>query len=245
VKLGDLHTRLRQDMAFGLFDHAYLHRAHRETQSGRIAGRDAMRDATLAEVAAAGAQPVTVRADLGDMVSFDAGGARTHVWVRREDARIAQETVVATRAFGRPQSQHPPLGELRSGRGQLSAGDSAILPPGTPDAARPVADALHRIWNGRRFDGIAALYADPAPLATWLPGFLATLAGATLFFERAIAEGDRVALLWRLFADVDGHRLRLLGSSLLTLDGGRVAADDTVFDLTGFHAQRAAPLIGA
>jgi hypothetical protein len=245
VKLGDVHTRLRQDMAFGLFNDAYLHRAHRETQSGRLAGRDAMRDATLAEVAAAGAQAVTVRADLGDMVSFDAGGTPTHVWVRREGARIVHETVVSARASGGPQPQHPPLGELRSGMGQLAAGDAAILPPGFPEAARPVADALHRIWNGRRFDGIAALYADPAPVMAWLPAFLAALPGATLYIERGLADGDRVALLWRLFADVDGRRLRLLGSSLFRTDGERIAEDDSVFDRAAFDAQRAASVIGA
>jgi hypothetical protein len=51
--------------------------------------------------------------------------------------------------------------------------------------------------------------------------------------EQGIVAGDRVAILWRLHGQhvtVSGRRLRLIGSSLFTLQGDTVAADATLVD---------------
>jgi hypothetical protein len=119
---------------------------------------------------------------------------------------------------------HPPLGELRSGKGQYAADDTAILPAGFPEEARDIADWLHQAWNGRAFN----LY-DRA----WLPALIRQLPDATFHFEHALVGEKQTAILWRVHGHHEnGQRVRLIGSSVFTGD-----ADETVIDHAAMAAQ--------
>lgn len=225
--LTDLERALREDQAYARLADSHAHRAVRETSLGHIVGRDAL----LAEWVAGGAQTVSVSADLGEMIAFlvTAGDEqwRGHRWVRREDGRVLQEVFVEDRAVGRAAPPaHPPLGELRAGMGQYAAGETAVLPPDFSPEARPLADRLHRAWNGRAFD----LHS-----AEWLTALVTELADATFYFERAIAAADQTAMLWRAHGHhASGQRVRLIGSSLFG-DGGDEL--ETVIDFAAMRAQ--------
>lgn len=229
--LAELERVLREDCAYARLASSHSHRAVREDSLGFTIGRDAL----LSNWVANGVQAVEITADVGDMIAFAVGSGderwRGHRWVEREDDRIVREVLVEDRAHHRTApAAHPPLGELRAGTGQYSAGDAAILPPGFPAGARAVADRLHRAWNGRAFD----LYR-----AGWLTALLTELPDANFHFERAIDAGDRTALLWRVHGHAaNGQRIRLIGSSLFSGD-----SDETVVDLTALRAQAERDLI--
>jgi predicted ester cyclase len=124
---------------------------------------------------------------------------------------------------------HAPLGELRAGRGQYDAGTQAILPDDFPESAKPLTNLLHQAWNGRAFD----LYEAP-----WLVRLLRTLPDATFYFERALLDGDRIAILWRVHGHhVGGQRVRLIGSSEMTFAQGAITSDLTVLDFAALDAQ--------
>ncbi|MGL5837579.1 MAG: hypothetical protein ACRCY3_03670, partial [Sphingorhabdus sp.] len=149
-QLADLETALRRDRKLALLADSHVHRATREDSLGIIKGRDAIQAAWLAEDEAA----ITIDADLGEMIAYTVDGWRGHRWIWREDGRVLREVVVEDRGRARiAPAEHPPLGELRLGEGQYAAGRDALLPPGFPEEARPVADRLHRAWNGRSLDG--------------------------------------------------------------------------------------------
>ncbi len=225
--LADLEIALRRDRKLSLLAESHVHRAVREDSLGIIKGRDAIQTAWVNEEPA----DVVIDADLGDMIAYTAGGWHGHRCVWREDGRIVREVVVEDR--GRPRAappEHPPLGELRLGEGQYATGSTAILPPGFADAARPLADRLHRAWNGRALD----LY-DGA----WLTELLRQLPDASFTFERGIATGDAIALLWRVQGHhANGQRVRLIGSTVMA--GER---ELTVFDQAAMKAQLQRPLI--
>lgn len=229
--LADLERSLRQDGAYGQLAASHSHRAVREDSLGFVIGRDAL----TADWVASGTQPVTITADLGDMIAFAAGSTEDrwhgHRWIKREDDRILSEILVEDRGHERmAPADHPPLGELRAGMGQFSAGDAAILPAGFPAEARALADRLHRAWNGRSFN---EYHAD------WLIALVTELPDATFYFERAIVHGDQIALLWRVHGHTaHGQRIRLIGSSLFA--GGD---DETVVDLAAMRAQSKRELI--
>jgi hypothetical protein len=218
--LATLEIALRRDRAYAQIADSHVHRATREDSLGLIKGRDAITAAWVGEDAA----DVTITADLGAMIAYKVKGWHGHRWVWREEGRILREVVIEDRGESRaaPPVQ-PPLGELRSGQGQYSAGDTAILPPGFPEDARGIANWLHQAWNGRAFD----LY-DRA----WLPTLIRAIPDATFYFEHAIIGEMQTAILWRVHGHhANGQRVRLIGSSVFTGD-----ADETVID----HAAMAA-----
>jgi hypothetical protein len=254
----------------------YLHRARREDSLGALVGRDALIADDLALAALGGSVAVEAAEFVRDVATLTVtvdgkrgeAVALQHRWAMREGARVLREVVVAdrlalatamgqdidawAREIGANRPAQPPLGELRSGRGQLGAGDRAW---GCKERPR-VADALHRIWNGRCLDGIVSLYAedvawsgpggrmgDATALRRWLTRLLARLPDATLVLEDAREEGGRVALLWRLFAHEGGVRMRLVVSQLLTMDGDRIVADETLLDELALEATRHRPLL--
>jgi hypothetical protein len=225
--LATLETALRRDRNLTVLADSHTHRATREDSLGIVKGRDAITAAWVNE----DASDITITADLGDMIAYKVNGWCGHRWVWREDGNILREVVVED--CGKTKvapSAHPPLGELRSGKGQFGAGGSAILPPGFPEEARDVANWLHQAWNGRAF----SLY-DQA----WLPALIRQLPDATFFFEHAIIGKKQTAILWRVLGHhSNGQRVRLIGSSVLTGD-----ADETVIDHAAMAAQLGRPII--
>jgi hypothetical protein len=208
--LATLEIALRRDRAYAQLAESHAHRATREDSLGLIKGRDAINAAWVGE----DASDVTITADLGDMIAYKVKGWHGHRWVWREEGRILREMVIEDRGETRTAPPvHPPLGELRSGQGQYDAGDTAILPPGFPEAARDIANWLHQAWNGRAFN----LYDR-----NWLPALVRTLPDATFHCEHAIV-GEK---------DASGQRVRLIGSSVFTGD-----ADETVIDHAAMAAQ--------
>ena len=228
--LASLETALRRDRNLAALAESHVHRATREDSLGIIKGRDAITAAWVNEDAA----DIAITADLADMIAYKVEGWQGHRWVWREDGRILREVVVEDRGQDRDWPKlappaHPPLGELRSGTGQYSAGDTAALPTGFPEGARELANRLHQAWNGRAFN----LY-DRA----WLPALIRQLPDATFYFEHAI-EGERqTAILWRVMGhhaggpNPSGQRVRLIGSSVFTGD-----TDETVIDHAAMAAQ--------
>jgi hypothetical protein len=229
--LATLETALRRDRAYAGLADSHVHRATREDSLGIIKGCDAITAAWVNEDAA----DVTMTADLEDMIAYKVKGQKQswhgHRWVWREEGRILREVLVEDRGEAKVAPPvHPPLGELRAGQGQYSAGDHAILPPGFPEAARDIADWLHQAWNGRAFN----LY-DRA----WLPALIRALPDATFHFEHAIIGERQTAILWRVHGHhASGKRVRLIGSSVFTGD-----ADETVIDHAAMAAQIAGEMI--
>ena len=237
--------------AFGDLEAHYLHRARREDSVREIVGRDLLIWEDLALAAAIG--KIDVQHFTPSVLTLNsAEGWRQHRWIFREGERISRDCVITDQRIGGAELSsraaavgelYPtqlPLGELRSGRGQLAAGDSAWYASDRQD----LLDALHRIWNGRRFDQISRVYAPQARWSgpggvaggqlearDWILHLLARLPDATLLFDCVETEENRVALLWRLFAHLGMARVRVMGSSLLTLDEERrIQTDETLID---------------
>ena len=219
--LATLETTLRRDRELTALADSHAHRATREDSLGVIKGRDAITAAWVTE----DASDITITADLGDMIAFKVKGWHGHRWVWREDGNILREVVIEDRGEAKVAPPvHPPLGELRSGKGQYSAGDSATLPPGFPKEARDIANWLHRAWNARALN----LYNR-----AWLPALIRQLPDASFHFEHAIIGEKQTAILWRVLGHhSNGQRVRLIGSSVLIGD-----ADETVIDHAAMAAQ--------
>ena len=229
--LATLETALRRDRNLAALAESHVHRATREDSLGIIKGRDAITAAWVNEDAA----DIAITADLADMIAYKINGWHGHRWVWQEDGRILREVVIEDRGQDRDGPKiappaHPPLGELRSGKGQFSTGDNATLPPGFPEEARDIVNWLHQAWNGRAFN----LY-DRA----WLPALIRQLPDVSFHFEHAIIGGKQTAILWRVLGHhANGQRVRLIGSSVLTGD-----ADETVIDHAAMAAQLGRPMI--
>lgn len=229
--LAELEHSLRQDGAYGQLAASHSHRAVREDSLGFVIGRDAL----TADWVASGPQPITITADLNEMIAFAVGPPEDrwlgHRWITREDDRIINEILVEDRDRERnAPAAFPPLGELRAGLGQFSAGDAAMLPPGFPVEANALADRLHRAWNGRAFDEYRA---------DWLTNLVTNLPDATFHFERAIVGDNQTAILWRVHGhSSEGQRIRLIGSSLFT-----GSDDETIVDRAAMRAQSTRDLI--
>ncbi|MBL0925132.1 MAG: hypothetical protein IBJ12_11795 [Sphingomonadaceae bacterium] len=227
--LGDLENALWRGEYQRLAD-SHFHRAMREDSQGIIKGRDAI----LAKWVETAHLSAIVTADLGDMVAVQSSDKdwQLHRWVWREDGRILREVEITNR--NRPVKAaaiHPPLGELRAGRGQYAADAEALLPPGFPDAAVPLANRLHNAWNGRAFS---------AETPKDIINFISDLPDATFFFEHAVAENRVTAILFRLMGhDESGRRIRLFGSYLGHNDGEM----ELVLDWPGYAAQKARDII--
>jgi hypothetical protein len=224
--LATLETALRRDRNLATLADSHVHRATREDSLGIIKGRDAITAAWAAE----DASDITLTADLGDMIAYKVEGWHGHRWNWREEGRILREVVVEDRGETKTAPPvHPPLGELRSGKGQYAAGETAILPPGFPEEARDIADWLHQAWNGRAFN----LYDRAQKTGKWLPALIRQLPDATFHFEHAVVGEKQTAILWRVHGHhAGGQRVRLIGSSVFTGD-----ADETVIDHAAMAAQ--------
>lgn len=204
----------------------------------------------------------------GGLLGIEGEGAevrlRQHRWSRRERTHVVEDIVVSdhlalvdalgasraevAQAVGAAAPTQPPLGELRSGQGQL-----AVEPLGSGDRTL---DTLHAIWNGRHFDRIANIYAADATwtgpggrsggrddLRTWLCQLVAQLPDATVLIDRTEAFDGGLAILWRLFGHRGGRRVRLIGSTILTLSDGKIVADDTLVDELALLATPYRPLL--
>lgn len=228
--LAKLEKSLRTNRALADLSAHYVHRARREESLGFLVGRDSI----LSDWVAQDTAPVSIEADFGDMIAFLVGRGKSawrgHRWVVRDEGKVIAETLIENRAVSKTAPAiHPPLGELRAGRGQYDAGETPPLPADFPDHARPLATLLHKAWNGRAFD----LYAAP-----WLSLVLKHLPDASFYFERALVQGDQVAILWRVHGHHSGgQRVRLIGSSVMGFANGVITSDLTCLDFAAFDAQ--------
>jgi hypothetical protein len=224
--LADLEQALWQGGYDRLAD-SHVHRAVCEDSLGITKGRDALQ----ARWIATGSVDVSIAADLGEMIAVKGTGWTLHRWVWLEDARIVREVEISNRdrSLTAP-PVHAPIGELRAGRGQFAVNEAPNLPPGFPEAARPLVTALHRLWNGRAFDGDV-----PAVIRQ----LVADLPDAVFLFELAIVSAGTAAILFRIMGHhPNGQRIRLIGS-YLDSDG----VPDVVIDMAAYHAQLAQPVI--
>lgn len=234
--LAELEMALRATRALGQLALSHAHRVKREDSLGFLIGRDAI----LADWTREEAGIVTITHDLGEMIAFDVQqGATTwqgHRWITREDGRILSETVVENRAQTRvAPPAHPPLGELRAGQGQFPATSTPILPNDFCPQAVALATLLHQAWNGRALN----LYNN-----TWLNSILTRLPDATFYFERALAQGDQIAVLWRVHGHHhSGQRIRLIGSSVMTWQNNTILEEATCIDFSAMVAQVTRDLI--
>lgn len=225
--LASLEIALRRDRNLAALADSHVHRATREDSLGIIKGRDAITAAWVNE----DASDITITADLGEMIAYKTNGWDGHRWAWREEGRIVREVAIEDRGeWKKSLPVHPPLGELRSGKGQYAAGDNALLPPGFPERARDIANRLHQAWNGRAFN----LYDR-----TWLPALIRALPDATFHFEHAIVGEQKTAILWRVHGHhASGKRVRLIGSSVFAGN-----ADETVIDHAAMVFQLAGEVI--
>lgn len=79
-----------------------------------------------------------------------------------------------------------------------------------------------------------------AAYAERLPGFLAQFAALHYEVIDTIAEGDRVAIRYRMTANFEGHPIDIPGVMLFRVTGGRVAARTDVWDSLTFLRQTGA-----
>ena len=234
--LATLEHQLRTDRALSLLAQSHVHRAVREDSMGFLIGRDAI----LADWVRQDRADITIIDDFSDMIAFDVQAGEDnwqgHRWVVREGDKIVRETLIEN--DGEPRSacaMHPPLGELRAGRGQYDAGFLPVLPADFPEAAKPLVTLLHQACNGRAFN----LYEAP-----WLVKLVSTLPDATFYFERALVDDDHIALLWRVHGHhMSGQRVRLIGSSVMGFKDGRIFSDMTIIDFAAMDAQLERDLI--
>lgn len=263
----------------------YFHRTSRTSTLDWVRGRDAVVTADLADAAASAGMAVlatTIDRMLAQRFSADGEvGWSRHRWYRREGAFIVDETVVddgggrcrvlgldfdcEVEALAANRTIHPPLGELRAGTGQLAVGGEALLPPGLPAAIRPLADAMHRAWNGRDPGALAPLWdadvdwtgpdgagGDRAALGAWIMRLIGRFDDAVLLFEDAVVDGDHAALLWRLHGHHSaeafgvppgGARIRLIGSTMVRFSDGRIVEDETLIDSLAAAVQLRSPTL--
>ena len=248
----------------------HLHRATRLTSLYWLQGREALIAADLADLVARNGHAAETMSATGAMVTVQLRGAHgawsRHVWSRREGARVIAETVVEDgdarlAALGidpigetaRLAARHrptEPFGELHAGTGQLAASPHAVLPPDFPEAAGPLAHALHRLWNGGqytdamapwhpavRWSGAGNTVGDRTALRDWIMRWRARFADAVILFETAAVGDDRIAVLWRLHGTTASRRIRLLGSTLVTVTDGLIVADETLLDPVAARVQ--------
>lgn len=257
----DLESDIFERLALGRVADGWLHRATRETDSGLIHGRDALVAATVRELAETGPQQIAAAMELPGFLATavsDAGGRRwrRHRWVALEGGRIASETLVADLhpAAPAPGLRWPALGELASGRGQRSASDAPDFADAIPEDAAGIATLVHRVFNARRFDLVAAAFApdgrwegpggaggSPDDLAAQLVRLVAAAPDLTATLDRVTAGEGAVATLWRIAGTTDGRRLAGFVSVLAVLADGAITQLDVVADPTGILAAASAP----
>ncbi|MDT7951436.1 MAG: nuclear transport factor 2 family protein [Acetobacteraceae bacterium] len=177
------------------------------------------------------------------------GDAERHLWAVMEAERAVELTFVTGRTDGWDGAEaerigaacptHRPLGELRSGGGQLAAP--------ADDPAAPIALRLLTLINARSLDGRLHLpdarWTGPDGAAgtalerqRWWRKLLAKVADAWLTPVASLAEGECIALRWQLQGHLDGRRVSLPGSTLLRQADGRIAEERTAFDLLALAA---------
>lgn len=259
-----------------------LHRVHRTDSLEWLRGRDSVELSDLRDRALlASVETESETIDRLDVTLFHSPGGQwsRHLWSRLElDAVVAQTLVEdcggRSVAVGRDfeteavalageYHNHRPLGELRAGSGQIGAGAAATLPPGLPSAIIPLADAMHRVWNGRDPDQLSPLWAenvawsgpdgangDRAQFGDWIAGLLSRCHDSVLLFDDAVVSGDRAALLWRFHGDHaarsradTGGRIRLIGSTLVRFADGMIVEDQTLIDTLALAVQLRAPTL--
>jgi hypothetical protein len=239
--LAQILTELYVNENVGAFEGFYLHRVIRRCRGELVFGRDAVRQKVLADLAQFSGWRFTIHTcsdEFADVawISPDGSSVRRHYWTKRENGRIASDTVITCSPNPEPaQHHHPLLGELDSGKGQI--GPAELI------GFSAAAESLHKIWNRRSLSTIAELYHEEAHWrgpeseggtqelkAWWLQQFLA-FPQSQITFEREIAFENNLALLWQWARiDTNGRRDRVTGSACLQLDGGKVTQEILLTD---------------
>lgn len=160
-------------------------------------------------------------------------------------------------------------GDIDRQRGQLPAPESWTGPETDDPAARMVCQFLHDVWNRRRLDRIAEVYAPHAvthvpPMRSivgrgaycgWVTQMMAMMTNAGLLIEHVCAvpghAGEQlVAVRWTLdghhdgpgrLGDPTGKRLALMGVSHFRVGGGQILEHWMVTDELSLHVQLAMP----
>lgn len=270
IALGEIARSVRERSDLSVFDRSHLHRAWIEDSFGRVRGRDRIRDRATAALAEEGPGPIGLTAESETFLAWEAaGGWRGHHWAVREEEWIVGDTEVldgAARAaslgrnveaeaarIGAACPMHAALGELRAGQGQLAPAEEPDLPHGF--GAPAAAAYLHRVWNARALHLLPGEWRGPAEGGSDATGFvlrvLTALPDATCLFERGCDVDGRAAVLWRLighhlgpgFGAPSGKRVRLIGSSLISIVDGVVSAEDMLVDTLALRATAHRPLI--
>lgn len=223
--LADLENALWRGEYHRLAD-SHSHRAVREDSLGITKGRDAI----LGQWVDKAGLMAQVTGDLEDMVAVTGSDNAwlLHRWVWREDGRILREVEITDRPrdLDAP-AIHPPIGELRAGRGQYAAPADPDLPSGFPAEASELAKALHRAWNGRAFS-------EDIPAA--IRALISDMPDATFYFEHAVICAGAMAVLFRVAGHhPSGRRIRLIGSHLVQPG----VKPQTAIDLPAYIAQQA------
>lgn len=113
---------------------------------------------------------------------------------------------------------------------------------------KTVLDAWWSIWSKAQLAAIADVYQDSASIS--LPGSLNSATPADLFnyalakfskvtrafaqLEQVVVEGEQVAVKWYLDGDENGQRIRAPFITLLTIENGKITAEQTNCDIFAF-----------
>lgn len=118
----------------------------------------------------------------------------------------------------------------------------------SPPAPRAVVEALFAAFNRHDLDAMVALYADNVRLTS--SDFCAPRAGhvgvrrtySQLFqafpditdtIDQLVIEGDRVAIQFTARSRASGRELNLRIATFITVRGGLIQSDDSIFDTRG------------
>ncbi|QMW21917.1 hypothetical protein [Sandaracinobacteroides saxicola] len=235
---------------------AFLARAQVEDGDALLIGREAIMAEALAMAAALRERTVASVAVHGPLVTFSLSALsagvqanlRRHLWLTLESGRVADALFVTDRlgiAPPAPPPIHRPLGELRSGQGQLPA-----LP--RPDA--PLAERLTAALNARDcsmtgcldfagpqgFNGPRAQAGRFADARDWWMALFARVPDALLTIDRTVEAPGVLAILWRVQGHVAGgdgmRRLSLPLSAVLDVGAAGIGAMELLLDMDALEA---------
>jgi steroid delta-isomerase-like uncharacterized protein len=113
----------------------------------------------------------------------------------------------------------------------------AALSSGDPAA---VVDLVTEDFENEHTSELGSGLRGRANYAARLPGFLAQFAALQYEVVESIAEGDRVAIRYRLTANFEGHPLDIPGVMLFHVVDGQVARRTDVWDSLTFLRQTGA-----
>jgi predicted ester cyclase len=256
---------------FSALSEVYLPRAARSTGLEVLCGRDAILADEIGLFKDISADPeITL---LGPMAVMTYDKLRRHIWFSFEHEKIAADVSIIdgerlavlrgldpylwAKSLGENFPAFAPLGELRSGLGQLKA-INKDLPPNVPKTAEALISSLNRLWNERDLTVLDHAFdmETRAQKALWFD-LITALPDATCYLDRAYTEGDKVCLLWKVHGHFTGEvllglknqpqtygrRIRIVFSSVFTVKKDKIIGEETLFDKVASLAQGYQPIL--